>query len=173
MHWLYFGLFTKIKCRARTSFCCTFSAYFFHENFSRVLLHFIKWPIFSIRSSLFLKILNNLCFKIPFNPLNANPTKWSNILKQFVNQLIIENEKKLSQPSKKHFSRSVTYFLLMKSIKMYDKIFNLAVPFRSSKNTSGRSGISNHGQLKVVISKVPFPWKLSPLEILMIKKHYI
>ena len=35
----YFGLFTKIIKRSGTSFCCTFSAWFFYKNVHYLILH--------------------------------------------------------------------------------------------------------------------------------------
>ena len=35
----YFGLFPKIIKRSGTSFCCTFSAWFFHKNVLYLILH--------------------------------------------------------------------------------------------------------------------------------------
>ena len=39
-----FGLFSKIKKGSRASFCCTFSAWFFHKNVSYLILY--QWTKF-------------------------------------------------------------------------------------------------------------------------------
>ena len=44
----------------------------------------IKWQVPAL--GLFPNIIS-FVFKIDFNPLSANPTKWSNTLKQFVGKL--------------------------------------------------------------------------------------
>ena len=71
MHWLYLSLFTKIVKWPGTRFWCTFLVSFLDENFPDIILYQLnKFKNITPFYFLFLKILYNLCFRIPVQIYN-------------------------------------------------------------------------------------------------------
>ena len=76
-----FGLFTKIIKRYGTSFCCTFSAWFFFKNVLYLILHL--WTKFQCHTFFLLKIWNKMATSktwtrtLDLDPEKPGPWTWT------------------------------------------------------------------------------------------------
>ena len=99
IHLLFLAIYQNWK-GSRTSFWCTFSAYFFHKNISYLILY--QLPCSNIRPFL-RKISNNMCFKL-FNQLMTSKTLRF-IIDHHLEQWLARNKRGGGKcKNKKHFS---------------------------------------------------------------------